>query len=148
MRRGAERLNRKMNSAVLVDTNVFPRHLLGDIPDHSRRANKLFAGVMKGDIRVNAPSTVFFEAAYVLTRHKGVPVADVSAALLTLLEYPGFETDHREALGDAFSLWNTQGPLSLADCFHLALAKRLGMDRIYTFDRNMDPFPGVERVEP
>ncbi len=141
-------MNLKMNSAVLVDTNDFLRHLLDVIPDHSRRANKLFAGVMKGDIRVYAPPTTFFEAAYVLTRHKGVPVADVSAALLTLLNYPGFETDHREALGDALSLWNTQGPLSFADCFHLALTKQLGMDRTYTFDRKMDRFPGVERVAP
>ncbi|HEV2072676.1 MAG TPA: PIN domain-containing protein [Thermomicrobiales bacterium] len=141
-------MNSKTNGAVLIDTNVFLRHLLDDIPEHSRRANKLFADVMKGDVRVYAPSTVFFEAVYVLTRHKGVPVADVSAALHILLNYPGFETDHREALGGALSLWNTQGPLSFADCFHLVLAKQLGMDRIYAFDGKMDRFPGVERVDP
>ncbi len=40
------------------------------------------------------------------------------------------------------------GPLSFADCFHLTLTKELGMTQIYTFDRKMNRFPGVERLEP
>jgi hypothetical protein len=46
------------------------------------------------------------------------------------------------------NLWSTQGPLSFADCFHLALTRQLGMTRIVTFDQKMDRYPGVERVEP
>jgi len=49
---------------------------------------------------------------------------------------------------DALEIWTKQSPLDYADCYHLALTKDLGMTEIYTFDRKMDCFPGVERVEP
>ena len=137
-----------MNSSVLVDTNVILRHLLDDIPDHSQRANVLFAGIMTGDRRVYIPTTVFLESSYVLTESKGVPVADAAHGLATILGYAGLETDHPEAMKAALQLWATQGPLSFADCFHLALTKQLGMMRIVTFDQKMDRYPGVKRIEP
>ena len=136
------------SSSASVDTNVFLRHLLDDIPDHSRRANLLFASIMTGELRVYAPATVFLETSHVLTRAKGVPVTDAARALSTMLGYTGLETDHPEALDTALQLWAAQGPLSFADCFHLALTQQLGMSCIYTFDRKMDRYPGVERVEP
>lgn len=141
-------MNDASNPSVLVDTNVILRHLLDDIPDHSQRANVLFAGVVRGDTRVYIPSTVFLESSYVLTRSKGVPVADTARALSTILGYAGLETDHPAALKAASQLWATQGPLSFADCFHLALTRQLGMTRIVTFDQKMDRYPGVERIEP
>jgi predicted nucleic acid-binding protein len=49
---------------------------------------------------------------------------------------------------DAFEVWRSQPPLDYADCYHPALTKALGMPGIYTFDRKMDRFPGVKRVEP
>jgi predicted nucleic acid-binding protein len=127
---------------------VILRHLLDDIPEHSQRANVLFAEIMTGDRRVCVPATVFLESSYVLTNSKGVPVADAAHGLSMILGYTGLETDHSEALKSALQLWGTQGPLSFADCFHLALTRQLGMTRIVTFDQKMDRYPGVERIEP
>lgn len=136
------------SNAVLVDTNVILRHLLGDIPDHAERANRLFDNVMEGDVHIYVPSTVFFEVVYVLTQRAKVGVADAADALIALLGLPGLQTDHPDALLEAMRLWRVQEPLSFADCFHLALAKQLGMTRIYTFDQKMDRYPGVTRIEP
>lgn len=135
------------NISAVADTNIFLRHLLGDIPDQSIRANSLFADVMRGSTHIYAPSTVFFEVAYILTK-KGIGVTDAAKALTEMLGSPGLETDHRDALIGALQLWAGQGPLSFADCFHLALTKQLGMAKIYTFDRKMDRYPGVTRIEP
>lgn len=76
--------------SAVVDTNIFLRHLLGDIPDQSIRANRLFSEVMSGDVHIYAPSTLFFEVAYVLTRSKGIRVTDAANALRALLDFPGF----------------------------------------------------------
>lgn len=65
-----------------------------------------------------------------------------------ILGFNGLESDHPEACVEALRLWAEQGPLSFADCFHLALTKQLGMARIDTFDRKMGRYPGVERIEP
>src|SRR5665811_2532529 len=104
--------------------------------------------VMRGDMHVYVPSTVFFEVVYVLTQRAKVRVVDAADALIALLGLPGLDTDHPAALVEAMRLWRGQGPLSFADCFHLVLAKQLGMTRIYTFDQKMDRYPGVSRIEP
>ncbi len=48
----------------------------------------------------------------------------------------------------AITFWATNGPLSFADCYHLALANLLGMTEIYTFDRKMDRYRGVACIGP
>ena len=55
---------------------------------------------------------------------------------------------HKAAIVAALDFWQTHPALDYADCFHLTLTKDLGMSGIYTFDRKMDRFPGVERIEP
>lgn len=134
--------------SAVADSNIFLRHLLGDIPDQSTRANDLFAGVMRGETHIYAPSTVFFEVAYVLTKVKGVRAEPAAKALSAMLDFPGLHTDHRAALLEAFEFWSQQGPLSFADCFHLSLARHLDVTQIYTFDRKMDRYPGITRIEP
>lgn len=96
--------------SLLVDTTVILRHLLDDIPEHSRRTNALVAGIMTGDRRVYVPAAVFLESSYVLTKSRGVPVADAAHGLSMILGYTGLETDHSDALKSALPLWGTQGP--------------------------------------
>ena len=68
--------------------------------------------------------------------------------MLELITLPGLVVEQANAVESALRFWSHQGPLSFVDCFHLALTRALGMTQIYTFDRKMDRFPGVERVEP
>lgn len=56
--------------------------------------------------------------------------------------------DHKDAILDALLFWVGQPALDFADCYHLALTKSLGLDAIYTFDKKMDRYPGVTRLEP
>ncbi len=137
-----------MPDVLLVDTNVFLRHVLQDIPDHAVRSTRLLERAQSGDVVLFAPSTVFFELSHYMHRTLKLPRAPVAASLLDILSNPGVAVDHPDAIRNALTLWARQGPLSFPDCFHLALARELGMDKVCTFDRKMDRYPGVERVEP
>jgi len=88
------------------------------------------------------------ECIHVFRTRYNIPNAVVADALLEILTFAGLRSDHPSALADALRFWRDQGPLSFPDCFHLALAKQLGMTRIYSFDRKMNRYPGVERIEP
>jgi len=138
-----------MNRDVLmVDTNVFLRFLLGDIPDHAERSTRLLLRAQAREVALFAPSSVFVELSHYLNRTLRLPRERIAAALLDLLGNPGIATDHPEALQQAIRLWSREGSLSFPDCFHLALTRQLGMTRIVTFDQKMGRYPGVERVEP
>lgn len=131
-----------------IDTNILLRHMLQDHDDHSPRASALLLAVRKGQEKIFCPATVIFEAIHVLHGRAGLPRADIFWALNNLIELPNFVMAEQAVVIDALDFWTKQSPLDYADCYHLALTKELGMPEIYTFDRKMGRFPGVERVEP
>lgn len=137
-----------MSETILVDTNVFLRHLLQDIPDQSARSSELMRLAKVGDVTLYTPSTVYFELVYYLHKTLGISREAVAEALLDLLSFTGLTVDHPEALTEALTFWVQHRTLSFADCFHLALAGSSGMTRIYTFDQKMSRYPGVQRIEP
>jgi predicted nucleic acid-binding protein len=141
-------LKNQATTMILIDTNILARLLLKDIPDHYMRAMSLFETVQQTDLRLFAPSSVFVELAYLLTSTKGVPRVEAAAMMLEIVKLPGLEVEHSDAVESGIRFWRNQGPLSFVDCYHLALARHLGVTQIYTFDNKMDRYPGVERIEP
>lgn len=131
-----------------IDANVLVYHLVQQDHEHGPPSSRLLARVRAGTERAFISSTVVFECVFICQRTYGVPNDDLADALIELLSFRGLRTDHPEALANALMYWRTQGPLSFADCFHLALSKQLGMAAIYSFDKRMDRYPGLSRREP
>ncbi len=131
-----------------VDTNVLVYHLIGQSGELSARSSALFHRLKSDTESVFVPVTAIFECVYTCQLSYRVPNEVLAPLLLEIVEFPGVVVDHEPAVMDALELWRTQGPLSFADCFHLALTKHLGMAQIYTFDQKMDRYPSVERIEP
>ena len=136
------------DDVAFLDANVFIYHLVQPDHPHSGPSNTLLGRIRAGQERVYISSTAVAETAFVCGRVYQAGNEHIAVALKEILACPGVSTDHPDALDEALDLWGTQGPLSFADCFHLALAKQLGMKRIYSFDQKMNRYPGVERVEP
>jgi predicted nucleic acid-binding protein len=134
--------------SALIDTNVILRHLLNDHPVHSGRASALFLSVRQGKMLVFCPDTAIFEALYILTGIAGAPRTAAAPPVAELIASPGIQMENKEAVQDALRFWVDQPALDFADCYHLALTKALGLEAIYTFDRKMDRYPGVARLEP
>ena len=137
-----------MSDMVTLDTNILARYLLNDIPEHSERARNLLRSAARGEASLFLPTSVFVEIAHLMTRRRSVPRERAASTLMSVLRLEGIHVQDRETIANALAFWQSTGGLSFVDCYHLALTKALGMSRIYTFDRKMDRFPGVERIEP
>ena len=94
------------------------------------------------------PETAIFEALYILTGIANAPRNAAATPMAELVALPGIQLGNQEAVLNALQFWVEQPVLDFADCYHLALTSALGLDAIYTFDRKMDRYPGVERLEP
>jgi len=131
-----------------IDTNILLYHLVQ--PDHELGPNSsaLLGRLRTGSEAGYISSTVVFECIYALDKSYGAKKPEIADNQAEILGFPGVRSDHPHALIDALEFWRDQGPLSFADCFHLALAKHMGMTRIYSLDRKMNRLPGVTRVEP
>lgn len=133
---------------IAVDTNIVARYVLGDIPDHSARASELFRLASGGSVDLFIPASVFVELAHLLHRRLSIPRSRVADTLQDVMRIRGIHVENKEAVSSALDFWRSTGGLSFPDCYHLALTRELGMTEIYTFDRKMDRFPCVTRVEP
>lgn len=131
-----------------IDTNIFVYHLLRNHPEYSPASTQLLWDIASGDKRGYCSSTVIFELVHVLHTQAKISRTEIAQQLSPLLRMNGLEFDFAQALLAALDFWKDQPALSFADCIHLAIAHHLGMDSTYTFDRKMDRYPGVTRVEP
>lgn len=136
------------NEVAFVDANILVYHLVQHEHEHGPPSSRLLARLRAGTEVAFLSSTVVFECVFICHRTYGIPKVDLASALIEILSFRGIRSDHPEALVDALTFWTSHGPLSFADCFHLALAEHLGIARMYSFDKRMGRYPGVSRVEP
>ena len=132
----------------VIDTNVIIYHMMGNHPVYSPRCDELFLALQSGNMTAYGAITVVSEAAYVLEKGFRIPRANIARALGDIVSMPAIQWDSREPLIDALQFWGSQGPLSFTDCYHLAISKYLDIDCVYAFDKKMDRYPGVARIEP
>ena len=137
-----------MSSEAFVDTSILVRYLVQDIPDQAARAVHLFSLVASHEVRIFLSETVILETTYVLTKVYGVSRAVVSSLLADVLDLEELVLPNKSIMQAALRYWAGQGPLSFADCYHLALTADLGLSEIYAFDKKMGRYPGVTRIEP
>lgn len=137
-----------MNRTAFLDTNVLLRHIMQDVEDQSARASRLIADIADGGVRVCISETVVFETVFTLSSFYRIPRGDVSSQVRRILGMPGIFLHNKAIVLEALRFWESQGPLSFPDCYHLALTAALGLDEIYSFDKKMGRYPGVTRIEP
>ncbi len=131
-----------------LDSNILVYHLTHIPESYGVRCTALLLELAEGRIAASCSSTVILEAAFVMEKRFSVPRAEIAPKLRDIVKIEAIQFDHREAILAALEFWVNQGPLSFADCYHLALTKSIGLDTIFTFDRKMNRYPGVARVEP
>jgi predicted nucleic-acid-binding protein len=137
-----------MSVIAFLDTNILLRHIMQDVEDQSPRASRLIAEVAEGVVSVWISETVVFETVFTLTSFYRIPRGDVARQVRRIVGMPGIFLQNKAIVLEALRFWESQGPLSFADCYHLALTADLGLDEIYSFDTKMGRYPGVTRIEP
>lgn len=131
-----------------LDTNVFLRHIVGDEPDHARRATALLERVEQGEAVVGTVETVVFEVVFSLLTFYRMPREAIHEAVVPLVRLPGLRVPHRRELVEAFEIFLEHRRLSFADCYHAVMARRFHSPAFVSFDRDFDRLPWLTRTEP
>jgi predicted nucleic acid-binding protein len=132
---------------VLVDTTAVYA-LVVDGDRHHAKARVALAAVLEAGGQLVLPDVVFSESMTLLRARHGSQVATrVGRELRDASSY------HWQALGRAgealtweiFQRYDDKA-WSYVDCALLALARRMGIQDIFAFDRHFDQMPGITRV--
>jgi predicted nucleic acid-binding protein len=129
---------------IFIDSNV-PMYLVGAPHPHKEDSERLLERCVEENQRLVTDAEVFQEILHrfvAMDRRDAIqPAFDVLLAIadeVFPVDLPIVERAKTIVFGNEL--------LSARDALHLAVMQRQGVDRILSFDRAFDGFPGVERI--
>lgn len=123
-------------SKLVVDTNIFLRWLLNDIPKQADEVEKLFQEAKKAKKKLIVPQIIIFELAFALDKYYHFPKREVIDKLKSLLATGYIKIQDREIFKEAISFFGRKN-VSLVDCFIINFAKQHKAN-LFSFDRNLN----------
>jgi predicted nucleic acid-binding protein len=126
-----------------VDTNVLIRHLTGDPPEAAQRATAALGGAEE----LLLADLVLAECVYVLESFYEVERATVARLMRAALALPSVVVVDEALLLRALELYELQR-VDFADAYLVASAEVTGIDRVMSFDRDIERVGTVTRVKP
>jgi predicted nucleic acid-binding protein len=133
-----------------VDTNLFVRFVAKDDPAKLTATAALFQQVEAGTVTLRAPDTVIADAVYVLCSPNiyNLSRLHVRNELAALLELPHLRAHNRRILLRALDIFAVSPRLDFGDAMIVATMERRQANTVYSYDRDFDRVPGVNRQEP
>ena len=118
---------------IFVDTNLFIRYLINDIPSQIDKVENLFDLAKKGDVRLITGPPVFFEMAWTLKSFYKMGRKRIYEYLSSILGLPGLEVTDLDILEEALELfYHTSSDFS--DAYIAISSKRVGAESVATFN--------------
>jgi predicted nucleic acid-binding protein len=136
-----------MATLPFLDTNILLRHLRADIPDQSPRATALIERIERGEIEVATADVVVFETVFTLQRSYKVPKDRIRDAVLPILELPSLGLPGKRRYREVFDLYVTHN-IAFGDACLAVQMRQSVSTQVFSFDREFDRVPGIERMEP
>lgn len=130
----------------VLDTNVFLRFLTADQEQMAEDCRRLFERAEDGEFQLHTSHLALAEIVWTLQSYYRVPRGEVAAMLRDLLALRSLRVDQKEMLREVVDLYASTN-VDFIDAYHALDARRRGMDRICSYDRDFDSL-GVDRVEP
>ncbi len=129
-----------------IDTNIVLRFLTGQPPEMAERVRALFARAEKGELTLVLDDIVVAEVVWVLTSFYRLERTKVSRVLQQFLAHEAIEMPRKEDMLAAL-MWFAQYNIDFTDALLSVRAYRAGLP-LFSFDRDFDKVPGLQRLEP
>jgi predicted nucleic acid-binding protein len=126
-----------------LDTNVLIRHLTGDPPAQARRAT---AFLERAD-ELLLPDLIVAEVVYVLESFYELERSRIAELARAIIGFPTIVVVDEPLLLRALEVYEVD-KLDFADAYLVANAEASGVERIASFDREIDRLTTVQRIEP
>lgn len=135
-----------MAERYIVDTNVLVRFFTGQPPAMAQKAKELIAAADAGEVELEILPLIVAETLYTLESYYQMDRKDVASKLNTFLQSRGINPAERARTLDALQRHHDHN-VHFADAYLAAAAAELHIP-IASFDRDLDRFADVKRVQP
>lgn len=122
--------------ALLIDTNIIIRYLVGDHAEFLKRSTELFEQVERGEQDIIVLDSVIMEAFFVLTKFYKLPKAEVIDDLKMILAFTGVINDDKFQIVETLNLVLYKN-LDFVDALICVKGKLYNLD-IFSFDDRLN----------
>ncbi len=126
--------------AILIDTNIIIRFLIGDHEEHLIESTRIFKEIESGKMEVEILDVVLMDTLFVLTKFYGLPKAEVVIDLKAILAMQGVINNNKVILFDTLSLF-ADSNVDFVDALICTKSKLQGYDWL-SFDRDISKICG------
>jgi len=131
----------------VLDANILLRYLLDDVPELTDRCEALLLRVQRGEETVWLPDIALADVIWTLRSFYKRSKAEIRDVLLPILTLRGIRLRDRAVILHALALFAEKN-IDFSDAFIAAEMPARGYTEIYSYDRDFDKMPEIERVEP
>lgn len=129
------RLFHNMIRSIILDTNIFLRYILNDIPKDAKRAEKLLTESKDGKLKIFVPQIVIFEINFALDKYYQIDKDKIVTTLVNLITSEYLEIQDRTVFLSAMVVFKNKN-ISFVDAFLLALSDSCSAELI-THDKKL-----------
>ncbi len=131
----------------VLDANILLRYLLDDVPELTDRCEALLLRVQRGEETVWLPDIALADVIWTLRSFYKRSKAEIRDVLLPILTLRGIRLRDRAVILHALALFAEKN-IDFSDALIAAEMPARGYTEIYSYDRDFDKMPEIERVEP
>lgn len=134
-----------------LDTNVILRFLTRDDEKKAEACFQLLQSAERGDEELVTCEAVIAEVVYVLSSPRSpyrLSHAEVRDRLVPIVSLRGLKLLRKRVYLDALDLFADSSFLDFEDALSVVHMKQKGITKNFSYDRDFDRVPGMQRIEP
>lgn len=118
----------------VVDTNVFLRLILDDIPQQADEAEELIKQAKNQKIKLIVPQIVIFEIEFALEKYYGFAKSEIIDKLSSIVSAKYLNIENKDIFNMSIKLYEKSN-LSLVDCFLKSYSVNTDSE-VFSFDKD------------
>ena len=132
---------------ILIDTNIFLRFLLNDIPQQADAVAEILKEAARARLELWANPMVIAEIVRTCESYYELPRNEIRDKVLIILNTPGLEIEDADLVAEAVILYAEKN-VDFIDAYHAALGNWINAESIYSYDEKDFRKLGFPREEP
>lgn len=130
-----------------VDTNIFLRFLINDVPHQADACEALFRRAIAGEEALYTTDMVIAEIVWVLESYYELARKDVREMVEKILNTRNLACENKEIILHALALYDEKN-IDYIDACNACSLKTKGIHEVYSYDRHYDRLNWLKRIEP
>ncbi len=130
-----------------IDTNIFIRFLVNDIPQKADACEKIFKNAVARKETLFTTEMVIAEIIWVLESYYELSQQEVQEKVEKILNTPNLICPHKDLILNALTIYGEKN-IDYIDAYNALILKDKGIKELYSYDKHYDRMDWLTRLEP